>query len=265
MKEEKTLLTDEFLHRIATDLDDDTVQSIILHGSYARGDAVAPYSDIDLVRILDEACNQQEDKHFVYRDGYLLSISSRPLSVYYSRFAYPETAIFAISGVREARILLDKNESFKKLQQEAWSWTWEPLQAAAHTYASKLLVAQTEIVLKAMRALTLGDSVALADMTLDLFSALTEAVAVGLGVLMRSGNTYFHQVQEAVGQQSSWTRSHLRIATETLSAEERGKETLLLYRETCRLLRPAIAPEHWVTIAQCLELVEQYLAHKEIS
>lgn len=256
------IVSDTFLQELTLDLDDDTVQAIVLHGSYVRGEAVAPYSDIDLVRILDEG--QQEQKQYVYRKGLLLSISSRPLSVYRTRFARPEKAIFAIPGVREARILLDKEGGFHRLQEEAVAWTWEPLQEAAHMYASELLVVQTEIAHKAMRAIHLHDWLALADMTIDLFSAVTEAVAVDRGVLIQSGNTYFHQTQEAVGQQSDWARLHMRVATNVLSAKERGKDLLLLYWETCRLLKSTLAPEHRETIEHCLEFIKQFLAYEKI-
>ena len=212
MAEKNVPLSDEFLKKLVVDLNDNSVQAIILHGSYARGDARPPYSDIDLVRIVQESFPHPEHKRFLYRDGYLLSIASRPLSAYRKRFARPEKAIFAVPGVREARILLDKDGSFKTLQEEAWAWTWAPLQVAADAYASQLMVEQTEIVLKTLRALILHDLVALADMTLDLFSAVTEAVAVQRGVLVESGNTYFHQVQKTIGVQSLWTQYHLRAA-----------------------------------------------------
>src|SRR5690348_2967982 len=112
MTEKKLLLSDEFLARLIVELDSETVRAIILHGSYARGDALPPYSDIDLVRIVQEAPAHLDQKRFLYRDGYLLSISSRPLSVYRKRFAQPEKAIFAVPGVREALILLDKDGGF---------------------------------------------------------------------------------------------------------------------------------------------------------
>lgn len=261
-------LPDKFLARLTSELDEDTVTAIILHGSYARGEALPPYSDVDLVRVIQDSADHSEAKRFVYREGYLLSISSRPLSVYRKRFTQPEKAIFAIPGVREAHILLDKHGEFQKLQQEAWEWTWEPLQAAANVYVSQLMVEQTEIVLKALRALILHDMIALADMMLDLFSATTEAIAVQHGVLVRSGNTYFHQVQEAVGQQSTWTYYHLRaagiISQAALSAEERGKETLYLYQETAQLLKPSISFEHWEIVAQTIQLLKDVLAQKEI-
>lgn len=268
MREKHTpSLSDTFLSSILSELNDDTIQAIILHGSYVRGDAFPPYSDVDLVRILQETAPHHEQKQFVYRDGYLLSISSRPLSVYRKRFLQPENAIFAIPGVREARILLDTHGEFQKLQQEAWKWTWEPLQGAANTYASQIMVGQTEIVLKLLRALVMHDLLALSEMISELFNAVTEALAVQRGVLVRSGNTYFHQVQASVGQQSVWTHTHLRIAgvnVEALSLRERAREALSLYQETAQLLQPSLHADHWSVIAQTLQTTEQTLSDEEI-
>ncbi|MGH2478775.1 MAG: nucleotidyltransferase domain-containing protein, partial [Ktedonobacteraceae bacterium] len=268
MDEKSTSLSDRFLEQLVADLDDDTIRAIILHGSYARNEAMPPYSDIDLVRIVQESPNPSEHKRFLYRDGYLISISSRPLSIYRQRFAQPEKAIFAVPGVREARILLDKDGTFQTFQQEAWIWMWEPLQTAANAYVSQLMVEQTEIVLKILRALALQDVVALADMIFDLFSAITEAIAVQRGVLVRSGNTYFHQVQEAVGQRSAWTQLHLRVAgiepQPALSALERGREALSLYKTTAQLLRSFIAIEYWSVIAPVLQMIEHALQQKQV-
>lgn len=261
-------LPERFLTQLTAELDEDAVTAIVLHGSYARGEALPLYSDIDLVRIMREDASQYEEKRFFYREGYLLSIASRPLSVYRQRFTQPEQAIFAIPGVREARILLDKYGEFQRLQQEAWKWTWEPLQMAANTYAGQTMVKQAEIVLKLLRALALQDLVALAEMMLDLFTAITDAVAVQHGVLVRSGNTYFRQVQEAVGQQTRWTRTHLRLAGVTahaLSLQERGKETLWFYKETAQLLKPSLQEDHWRMIEQTFHLIEDVLSHEKFS
>ena len=260
-----TFLSDAFLAQLVAELDEDAVTAMILHGSYARGEALPVYSDIDLVRLLRENAEQGEEKRFLYRESYLLSVSSRPLSVYRERFTQPERAIFVIPGIREARILLDKQGEFRHLQQAAWKWTWEPLQAAANAYASQVMVEQTEIVLKLLRALAVQDLIALSEMILEIFTAATDAVAVQRGVLVRSGNTYFHQVQEAVGHQSAWTCSHLRMAGVTdqaLSLRERGKEALRFYKETARLLRPALSEEHWDTIEQTLQTIGPVLSDK---
>jgi predicted nucleotidyltransferase len=260
-------LPDEFLTRVVAELNDNIVTAIILHGSYVRGEALPPYSDVDLVCLIQEKASHYEEKQFFYREGYLLSISRRPISVYRKRFTQPEKAIFAIPGIREARNLLDKEGKFQELQQEAWEWIWEPLQIAADAYASQLMVRQTEIALKLMRALVLHDLVALSEMIIDLFAAITDAVAVQRGVLVRSGNTYFRQVQESVGQHSVWTEYHLRIAGITaypLSLQEQGKEIFRLYKETAQLLKPSIRLDHWDAIEQTIRTIERALSDEEI-
>jgi hypothetical protein len=50
-------------------------------------------------------------------------------------------------------ILLEKDEAFRQLQQEVLNWQWLSLQGAANACASQLLVEQTEIILKILRAL----------------------------------------------------------------------------------------------------------------
>jgi predicted nucleotidyltransferase len=260
-------LSDTFLARLVAELDDETVTAIILHGSYARGDAMPPYSDVDLVRVLKDFPGHKEQKRYIYRDGYLLSISTRPLSLYRERFTLPQWAIFIVSGIREARILLDKEGAFRKLQQEALAFRWEPLQAAADTYASQMLMEETEIVHKTLRALLLHDAIALADMLQDLFTAATEAVAVQRGVLISSGNTYFHEVQQAVGQDSLWTRYHLRAAgiasNPPPSIENRSIAALRLYQETVRLLHPAFDLEQREVVEQAVQVIEQALSQAE--
>ena len=264
-------LSSEFLCRLISQLDDDTVRAIILPGSYARGEALSPYSDVDLVRIVREMPDRKEQKRFIWFDGYLISISSRPLSVYRESFAIPEKAIFVVPGIQEAHILLDKDGSFSTLQQESKAFQWEPLQEAADMYASQIMMEQAEIVLKILRALSLSDVVALSDMVLDLLSATTEAIAVQRGIFVRSGNTYFHQVQDVIGQNSLWTRYHLRTAGITMkmvatsSMEERGIAALHLYEETARLLQPHILPEQWKVIYGVLQVIKQTLPHEEVS
>ena len=116
-------LPDEFLSERVAKLNDDTVTAIILHGSYVRGNALPPYSDVDLVRITRETLGRLEQKRFLYRNGYLMSISGRPISLYRERLAAPEQVTFVVPGIREARILLDKEGAFHVLQQEARIWT----------------------------------------------------------------------------------------------------------------------------------------------
>ena len=70
-----SIISDEFLAKLVAELDDGTVRAIILHGSYAHGDALPPYSDVDLVRITRETLDRKQEKRFIWREGYLLNLS----------------------------------------------------------------------------------------------------------------------------------------------------------------------------------------------
>lgn len=260
-------LSDEFLARLIAELDDERVRAIILHGSYVRGDAQPPYSDIDLVRIMQETSERTQQKCFLWYEGYLLNLSSRPLSSYQEWLKIPQEAIFRVATVQEARILLEKDGAFRAFQQETRDhWTWEPLQQAANAYASQLLLEQTEIILKLLRAIQETNEVMLLDMILsDILPTVTEAIAVGRGVVIRSGNTYLRQVQEIAGLDSAWTRFYMMAAgvspqgTDPLSLVQRGMAALRLYRETVQLLQPSLLPDHWQTIGALLRVVDQVL------
>ena len=262
-------LSKAFLSQLTSELDDDSVRAIILHGSYARGDARPPYSDIDLVRITKETPEQAQQKKFLWRDGYLLNLSSRPLSIYKEWLDMPEEAIFRIQSIREARILLDKDGAFHTFQQEAMNWKWEPLQKAANAYASQLLLEQTEIILKILRAIQEPDVIALIEMImLDLLSDITEAVAVQQGILVKSGDSYLRQVQETVGLNSAWTHYYMSAVGESievpsLTIEKKGIAALKLYQETVQLVQSSLLPEHRNVIEQSIQVVEQALSNKE--
>ena len=132
-----------------------------------------------------------------YREGRLISIGTYTIEYYRRRFLVPQEAIFVVPSIREARVLLGKDGLFKQLQQEARDWTWEPLQEAANRYACETMQEETEIALKALRAFLVQDALALAEMALLIFDAITMAIAVQRGILSISGNSYFRQVQEA--------------------------------------------------------------------
>jgi predicted nucleotidyltransferase len=260
-------LPDEFLDRLVAEFDDETVRAIILHGSYARGDARPPYSDVDIVRITQETSECRQQKQFLWWEGYLLNLSSRPLSTYQAWLKQPQQAVLRVLTVLDAQILLDKDGAFHAFQQETqMHWSWEALQDEANAYASQLLVEQTEIILKLLRAIQETNVVMFLDMVIyDLLPNVTEALAVQRGVLVRSGNTYVRQVQETVGTDSAWIRFYLLAAgiapneTTVLSLQERGMAALHLYRETVSLLQSSLCSEHRKTIESLLYVVEQVL------
>src|SRR5712692_6266250 len=235
------LLSSEFLAQLIAELDDETVIAIILHGSYARGDAMPPYSDIDLVRILHETPERTQLKRFIWYDGYLLNLSSRPLSIYKEWLTIPQEAIFRLSTIQDARILLDKQGTFRAFQQETRNWRWEPLQATANHYASQVIVELSETILRTLGALQLQKTVMLVQrILLHILPGVTRAIAVQRGMLIR-GNNYLQQVQETLGIDSAWTRFYMQAAGMAVNGlplpiEARSIAALRLYQETVRLL-----------------------------
>lgn len=259
-------VTEAFLARLVAELDSELVRAIILHGSCARGEATS-YSDVDLVRFVHEIPHQVAQKRFLYFDGRLISISTRTIEQDQHRLTLPEEAIFVVPGIREARILIDKDGGFQKLQQQARDWIWEPLQAAANYYAGELLMKQAEIVHKTLRALLVRDELALAEMVLILCTALTDALAIQRGVLITSGNSYFRQVQASVGVTSEWTHQHqitIDIAKNTTlpatPLETKGFAALRLYQETVLVLLPSLTSEHREVVEQASAVIEQALS-----
>jgi predicted nucleotidyltransferase len=260
-------LSDEFLADLIKELDNENVTVLALIGSYARGDATV-YSDVDVQQFVREV--PERTKHYFYFHDHLVGISIRTFEQYRKRFSMPQEAIFVIPSIRQARVLLDKEGEFARLQQEAWAWIWEPLQASANYYAGEVLMVHTEIVHKALRALSLQDDLALSEMILLIFSAVTDAMAVQRGILAESGNSYFRQVEDSIGQDTEWTHYHRLIAgvdekmNSATSLEDKGIVALRLYQQTAQLLRSCLHSLHHDVIWQAVEVIDQALGSKKI-
>lgn len=265
------ILPSEFLTKLLTQWDDDTVTAIILHGSYARGDARPPYSDVDVVRITRETPERVQQKRFLWYEGYLLNLSSRPLSIYQEWLMIPQEAIFRISTIRDAQILLDKDGAFRVFQQQTCeNWRWEPLQMAANAYAGQLLSQLSEVILRTLGAVQFHRTIMLIErIYLHILPGVTEAVSVQRGIVA-TGNNYLRQIQEHVGLDSVWTQSYREAVVvlsdehTSLSLEQRGIAALRLYQETVRLLGPHLLPDHLQTIEPLMGMIDQIL-HKNIT
>ncbi|GCE29459.1 hypothetical protein KDA_49430 [Dictyobacter alpinus] len=258
-------LSDAFLQKLVADIDDETVTAIILHGSYARGDARPPYSDIDIVRITRETPERRQQKQFIWYDGYLLNLSSRPLSIYKEWLRIPQEAIFRLSTIRDAHILLDREGVFHAFQQEISHWAWSSLQADADVYASRLLTELSEVILRTLGAIYRGDTTMLVErICVHILPTVMEAVGVQKGILAR-GDHYLQQVQEAIGLESAWTQYYMQaagVSSSSLSIEQRGIAAIHLYQETVSSLASHIQPEHRQTIETLLHMVDHTLQKK---
>lgn len=252
-------LSSEFLAHLVANLDNENVASLALIGSYSHGNAT-PYSDVDVLQFVREV--PERTKHYFYFDSLLIGVSTRTFEQYRRRFLVPEEAIFVVPSIRRARVLLDKEGEFAKLQHDAQVWTWGPLQADANYYAGEILMVQTEIVHKTLRALSLQDELALSEMVLLIFSAVTDAVTVQRGILAESGNSYFRQAEDTIGRDTEWTRYHRLIAgvdiklKNAISLEDKGIAALRLYQETARLLSSCLYPLYYNVLLQTVGMID---------
>jgi len=255
-------LLDSLLSELAAELDDGTTIALALTGSHARGEAT-PYSDVDLLRFVAVPPEKETERYSLkYWGGYLISVSTTTIAAKQEELARPETAIWAVPGLRQARILLDKDGSLGELQRAALAFTWEPWQAAADEYASHVVVGDAEEVHKILGALMRRDESAILYGTLGLVLGLARAVAVQRGLLIQTENSFFRQVQEAVGRDSAWTHD-FRLAAgfkagpaDLPPVEVRGIAGLHLYRETVRLLRSSLLPAHLEVIDSTLDRIQ---------
>lgn len=242
-------LSEEFLNTLVAELDEPDTVGIVLGGSYARGEA-NQFSDVDLACFAkDEA--EPRRKWFLYREERLVSVATKTVAGVRAEMSRPERAIWVVPGIGNCRILLDKTGSVARLTEEIAAFRWEPLQSDADRYASYSVVMAAEQVHKIVAELTRRDELALSYAVSKLFQWLTEAVAVQKGVMVKSDNTYYRQVQEAAGADTPWTYYHTLCASEG-TARTRGIAVLRLYCETVELLRPVMKPDHVRVVEQAV-------------
>lgn len=91
--------------------DDPSVQAIVLMGSHARGD-VGPYSDVDLVRFVEEAYGELRGAGSHLINGVLVVVSNVTPRQVEPCFSDPLQAKNTIAGLRTARALLDRDGTF---------------------------------------------------------------------------------------------------------------------------------------------------------
>jgi hypothetical protein len=255
---------DDFLNGLVEELNGEPTVGIILTGSHARGDAT-PYSDVDVLRFVPELPKNEYDRYVLkVRGDRLVSISTTTVGAKKQELARPETAIWVVPSLRQARLLMDQDGSLAKLKREAEEFSWGPMQKAADEYASYAVMSYAEEVHKILGALSKKDESAILYGAIGLVLGLTKAVVVQRGVLIESENSYFRQAHETVGQKSLWSY-HQRVASgfgtgrqAPTPPEARGIAGLQLYLETVKLLERILKPDHLDVIQNTLAAIRRH-------
>jgi hypothetical protein len=146
-------LPDSFLQKLVILLNNENTIGVTMPGSFARGES-GLYSDIDLWHYVRQMPpDETVPYHVQFVDGFMVSIKLITLEEEYTHLRNPEQAIWAIPGLRQSRILLDKDGSIATLKEAAVKATWGSLQTAANTYASWSLSANSEEIHKILDGL----------------------------------------------------------------------------------------------------------------
>lgn len=250
---------------LAQNFDGPGVKAIVLMGSHARGDA-GPYSDVDLVRFVDEQHQELAGVGSHLIDDTLVVVSNVAPPETETWFTRPDIAVKTIGGVRCAQILLDRDETFATLQARAQAFTWnENLQGQADRWASEQMVGWIEEMHKCLEGLHRDD---VGRMLNGLFGGtfgLSQVLQVQRGVLLSGDNGFYAEVAAAIGVDSLWVQLRgiafgvLEVAGRPPSLRARVAAGLRLYVVTAELLGNALQPEHAPLIQQTVNLINEQL------
>jgi hypothetical protein len=243
------------------------VNAIVLMGSRAHGTA-GVFSDIDLVRFIDQQAADRPaagDGSYLVNDS-LVTLGSVTALQIEEWFSHPEVAVTVMAGLRTARPLLDRADTFEAVRRRAQAFVWDAaMQQKANRWAGQQMVGLIEEVHKGLEGLRRNDIGRLLNARFGCSWLLSRVLGVQKGVLLSGDNGFYEEVGEAVGKDSQWTqlrRTAFGIEAPTGKApclREQVTAGLRLYVATACLLSPVIEPAHADSIEQTVALIEAEL------
>lgn len=232
-----------------------------LVGSYARGEN-QNYSDIDLDIFVEKL---SPDAYTLrYFNGKLVSLKYILLRDEYDSLTKPESAIWAVPGLRQMHILQDKTGQISKLKQAALNFKWESLQKAANEYASNSLMKSAEETHKVVSGLMNENESKVLYAAWGMFKELSFAVATQAGLMIDSENRAFDIIQDHLGREHAWTRAFrlsfgMDVGGPVFPAYQiRGRSALDLYVQTALLFKNIITDNHHEVVENTLQLISSY-------
>jgi hypothetical protein len=256
-------LSDSFLQFLVTQLDNANTIGVTMTGSYARGEG-GRYSDVDIhCYVRQMPANAAETSYQRFVKDYLVSVTLTTPEAEYESLRNPQKAIWVMPGLRQSRILMDKDGSIAALKEFAAKVPWEALQTSADAYASWNLSGCTEEIHKILAGLARQDESKTLYAVWGLTRELANTLLVQRGILIQSENAYIDLVQETAGRSSEWTRQfRLAVGLDLLPPKKPaylvyGVAGLRLYCETAKLLRDILLPEDASIVSQTLAIIAE--------
>lgn len=242
-------LPDSFVQSLVARLNNPGIIGIAITGSHARGQG-SQFSDVDLHIYVSTLPRNEYDRYTLrYWNERLVSLKYVLPDNELAALSRPWDAIWAVPGLRQMHILIDKTGKLAELQRVAENFQWANLQPAANEYAAEQLMGCVEEAHKILNGLSHDEESTILYAVWGLIKGLASGVAAQRGLLIESENRYFDIIQDSVGRDSEWTRAfRLALGADTGSGmvslfKIRGAAALALYKYTA-LLFEAILPEH---------------------
>ncbi|MFN8462821.1 MAG: hypothetical protein U0X93_13770 [Anaerolineales bacterium] len=172
----------------------------------------------------------------------------------------PRRAIWAVPGLSEMRIVLDKTGELTKLQKDAQGFDFSPCNPPPmNSPPNRSWVVPSEVH-KILNGLARGHESTVLYSVWGLVKNMLEAVAVQRGVMIVSENRYFDLIQESVGRESKWV-SALRKAwgldANASQYQSRGAAALTLYRLSAVMFDEFIPEKHRDVVNNTLRLIKE--------
>lgn len=245
------MLSAEQLRSLSARFDGPQVQAVLLVGSYARGGA-GPYSDVDILRLtsspLPEVRSQWQDK--------LVNVTDADPETSEVWFTEPEQAVDVVLGLRDARVLLDREGAAEALVARAKDFVWTPeLQEKADRWASTQLASWAEEALKGATGLRRNDTGRLLLACFGLSWGLARVMRVQRGLLSRSENTFVADLEAAFAGTRWLGLLHDVYGLTGLTLPEQVRAGLGLYALTAELLEGVLQARDRPVITHTVALI----------
>jgi hypothetical protein len=229
-------------------------------GSYARGQE-SKYSDVDFDIFVNKMPENEFDQYTLkYWDDKLISLKHTLLEDERAALTNPRRAIWAVPGLSEMKIVLDKTGELTKLQKGAQKFDFSSLQTAADEFAAEQVMGCAEEVHKVLSGLARGHESTVLYSVWGLVKHLPEAVMVQRGLMMTSENKFFDLIQESVGRDTKWVsafRAAWGLDSPPAQYQSRGAAALTLYRLTAGMFDGLIPDKHRDVVSNTLRLIKE--------
>lgn len=237
------------------------ILGIAIVGSYSHS-AQNRYSDVDVDIFVDKL---PEDSYTLRLfNGKLVSLKYLRLADELSSLKKPESAVWAVPGLRQMKILIDENGELAKLKQTADDFDWSDLQTAADEFAVNALMGCSEEAQKIMGGLLQENESKVLYAAWGMFKGLSFAAAVQAGLMIESENRIFTMVQEHFSKDHpAWVRAFrlsfgMDVVANIPAWQTRGLASLDLYEQTAILFKDIINETHREVIENTLKLIASF-------